>query len=398
MLKKKIGVMLLVLITTLALVLPIARAAETETDTNATEAEAVSTDGTTEDQVTTTETNMHQGDVYLTGDDVTIDYVIDGNVFVFANNVTINSQIGGDAFIFANNVTIAEQGYIFSNLFVVAPTLNLSGVIYDVYALSNNVTMTGYVYRDIKISTDTLNLYGTIGRNAFVNCNTMHFSQNTSNTPEEEITIGSQGMINGSLQYTSKNEISIPEGSVTGEITYNQAQSGNSIQSYLISLGTIIATAILVWLVCLWLAPKFVKKENLIDKRNILPEIGLGILTPIVLIVVSLILIVLGITSPFGLWVLALTFILMGLSTSIFVISLNNLVCNKLKIEKNIGKFGMLIVTAAVLWLIGLIPYVGMIFGVIVVIIGLGIIVYHLFKKEKKEEKGKKVEKVEKSK
>ena len=82
---------------------------------------------------------------------------------------------------------------------------------------------------------------------------------------------------------------------------------------------------------------------------------------------------------------------LIAISTSIFIIAINNLVCNKLKIEKTIGNFGMLIVTAAVLWVIGLIPYVGTIVGIIAVIMGLGIIAYNLIKKEKKQE-----EKIEK--
>ena len=130
---------------------------------------------------------------------------------------------------------------------------------------------------------------------------------------------------------------------------------------------------------------KNVKKENLIDKKNILPEIGLGILTPIVLILVSIILILLGITSSFGLLLLAISFILIGLSTSIFIIAINNLICNKLKIQKNIGNFGMLIVTAAVLWLVGLIPYVGGIIGILAVLIGLGIVIYYLITRDKKE-------------
>ena len=201
-------------------------------------------------------------------------------------------------------------------------------------------------------------------------------------------TVATQGIINGNLEYTSKNEISIPEGVVTGEVKYTPSNTGdnNNVQSYLISLGTIIATAILVWLICLWVAPKFVKKAELITKKNILPEIGLGILTPIVLVIVSIILILLGITAPFGLLVLGLTFLLIAISTSVFIIAINNMICNKLKIQKTIGIFGMLIVTAAVLWLIGLIPYVGGIVGIIAMIIGLGIIVYSLVKKDKKQE------------
>ena len=379
MLKKKIGMIVLVLITVFALVLPVARAAETDTETDT---------NTSENQVTSTEeeSNFKQCDVYLTGNDITIDYIIDGNLFVFADTVTINSQIGGDVFIFANTVTVGNQGYVFSNLFTVASTVNVQGVVYDLYALSNDVTITGYVYRDIRVSVNNLNIYGTVGRNAYVTCNNMNFAQNgTSET--EETTTSSQGMINGNLKYTSSNEITIPEGVVTGETNYTQATNNTSrtIQSYLISLGTIIATAILVWLICLWLAPKFVKKENLIDKKNILPEIGLGILTPIVIILVSIILILLGITSSFGLLLLAISFILIGLSTSIFIIAINNLICNKLKIQKNIGNFGMLIVTATVLWLVGLIPYVGGIIGILAVLIGLGIVIYYLITRDKKE-------------
>lgn len=390
MLKKKFGMIVLVLITVFALVLPVARAAETDTNAEVTTTNEEVT--TTNEEVTTTEENFKQGDVYLTGDDITIDYIVDGNLFIFADTVTINSQIGGDAFIFANSVTVGDQGYIFSNLFTIAPTLNIQGVVYDLYALSDNVTITGYVYRDIKVSANNLNIYGVIGRNAFVKTNDIKFTSETE-VVDENTTASSQGMINGNLQYTSKNEISIPEGVVTGEVNYTQATTNNnkSIQNYLISLGTIIATAILIWLICLWLAPKFVKKTNLIDKKSILPEIGLGIITPIVLILVSLVLILLGITSSFGLLLLAISFILIGLSTSIFIIAINNLICNKLKIQKTIGNFGMLIVTAAVLWLIGLIPVVGTIVGIIAIIIGLGILVYYLIKKEKtnKDEKVK---------
>src|SRR5699024_7588730 len=83
------------------------------------------------DGSTTPEVEYKQQDVWLTGDNVTIDYIVDGNVFVAANNVTINSQIGGDVFVVANTVTVGEQGYIFSNLFAVADSININGVVYD---------------------------------------------------------------------------------------------------------------------------------------------------------------------------------------------------------------------------------------------------------------------------
>ena len=403
MLKRKFGMIVLILITTIALALPVVRA-DNETTNNTSENQVVTDNNTQRTEATTTdetasaeesaesqntamsEENFKQHDIYLTGDNITIDYVVDGNLFVFANTVTINSQIGGDAFIFANSVTVGEQGYIFSNLFTVSTDVNVQGVVYDLYALSRNVNITGYVYRDIRVSSDTLNLFGTVGRNAYVSCSNMNFSQNSDG--QEDTTV-LNGMINGNLEYSSQNEITIPDGTVTGEVKYNEPKttSNVSIQSYLISLGTIVATAILIWLIGSWLAPKFVKRMDIINKKSILPSIGLGIIAPIILAIVSVILLLIRITSPFGLLLLAILFILIGISTSISIISINNLICNKLKINKTIGNFGMLIVTAIVLWLIGLIPYIGGIFGIVIVILGIGIMIYNLFRREKLDTK-----------
>ena len=47
---------------------------------------------------------------------------------------------------------------------------------------------------------------------------------------------------------------------------------------------------------------------------------------------------------------------------------------------------GILILSAIVLWLIGLIPYVGSIVSFVAVILGLGMITYSIFFKNKKEE------------
>ena len=403
MLKRKFGMIVLILITTIALALPVVRA-DNETTNNTSENQVVTDNNTQSTETTTTdetalaeesaesqntamsEENFKQQDIYLTGDNVTIDYIVDGNLFVFANTVTINSQIGGDAFIFANSVTVGEQGYIFSNLFTVSTDVNVQGVVYDLYALSRNVNITGYVYRDIRVTSDTLNLFGTVGRNAYVSCSNMNFSQNSDG--QEDTTV-LNGMINGNLEYSSQNEITIPDGTVTGEVKYNEQKttSNVSIQSYLISLGTIVATAILIWLICSWLTPKFVKRMDIINKKSILPSIGLGIIAPIILVIVSVILLLIRITSPFGLLLLAILFILIGISTSISIISINNLICNKLKINKTIGNFGMLIVTAIVLWLIGLIPYIGGIFGIVIVILGIGIMIYNLFRREKLDTK-----------
>ena len=61
------------------------------------------------------------------------------------------------------------------------------------------------------------------------------------------------------------------------------------------------------------------------------------------------------------------------------------MICNKLKIEKTIGIFGILIVSSIVVWALGLIPYVGTLISIIAVVLGLGALVASIVLKDKKE-------------
>ena len=102
MLKKKIGIIALILIITIALALPVVRAVDEPAATTTAEDTTQTVENTATEETTTTEEsaaeqdtamteeNFKQHDVYLTGDDVTIDYIVDGNLFVMAKNVTID--------------------------------------------------------------------------------------------------------------------------------------------------------------------------------------------------------------------------------------------------------------------------------------------------------------------
>ena len=392
MLKNKLKTIALLTVLIFSLMIPIVRAENETTPEPVTgaieESEATSNSDETSAVISNVNDNFKKGDVYLTGDDVTIDYIVDGNLFVFANSVTINSQIGGDAFICAGTVNIGEQGYIFSNLFTFAKNVNVSGVVYDLYTAAEEVTINGYIYRDIRVGSNTLNINGTIGRNAFVSAENINFAQ--SSDPEASLT--SKAIINGDFNYTSSKEISIPEGSVSGTSNFTAAKevesNSKSIQDYIMLLGKFIATVVIIWLICLWIAPKFLDMTYKLVSKKLLPVLGFGILTPIVITVAFIILLIIGITSKIALLSLGVLFLLLAISSSIFVIAMNKLICNKLKIEKTIGFFGMLIVSSVVFWLLTLIPYLGTMISLIASIIGLGILVMSIIpiKENKKEE------------
>lgn len=392
MLKNKLKVIALMIVMIVSFTIPVVRAEnETSTDeTSGTQDEAVAiSENEEENAVEDTSTNMRKGDVYLSGDDVTVDYIVDGNLYVFAKSVTINSQIGGDVFAFAETVNVGEQGYVFSNLFTCAKTVNVSGVVYDLYALAQDVQINGYIYRDIRVASNSLDIKGTIGRNAYAQSNNITFA--TAQEGQEKGTVSSAGIVNGNLEYGASKEISIPEGAVAGETKYTpiNEKNSNGVKTYMLSLGTEIATVIIIWLLCLWLAPKFLNKTNTLLTKKVPALIGYGILVPILAIVAFVILAILGITSKIAIIELMLLAVLIAISSSVFVIATNNIVCNKLKIEKNIGIFGMLIVSSAVLWLICIIPYVGSIVRFITLILGLGIITKSVLPSDTKKSNNK---------
>ena len=131
--------------------------------------------------------------------------------------------------------------------------------------------------------------------------------------------------------------------------------------------------------------------------KKVPSTIGFGILTPIVLLFATVVLLLLGIASTIGVLGLIILFVACAISTSIFVIAINNLICKKLHVEKTIGKLGVLIITAVVLWLIGLIPFVGGVISIIAAVLGLGILINGIlpfnrnkdFSKDNKEDKSK---------
>ena len=400
MLKNKLKIIALLTVIILSLMMPIVRA-ENETVDQTVETEnqvmpinedsGASSSAETLIQPRTEDNNFKKGDVYLAGDDITIDYIVDGNLFVVAKTVTINSQIGGDAFICAGTINIGEQGYIFSNLFACAESINISGVVYDVYAMANDVTIDGYIYRDIRVGTNSLNLNGTVGRNAFVDANEINFAQLT----EEEIILSSQGIINGDLNYTSSKEVSIPEGAVAGTTNFTEKAvtvDSTSLQDYILELGIFVATVAIIWLLCLWLTPKVFNTRNELLSKRWLPILLIVVFAPILIILLCIIfvlLLILEITSKIALICLGLFLLLLAISSSIAVISINNIICNKLKIEKTIVKFGTLVASSIVIWLLTIIPYVGGLISFILTMFGLGIIIISIIptNTKKKEEK-----------
>ena len=396
MLKKKIKIISLIALLLISLLTPIVNA-ENEVAVEATTTDQVNPISETQQEIT-----IKEGDEYLFQDTVTINTPVDGNLFIMANTVTINTQVGGDAFIFANTLNIEENGYILNNVFACANTINVKGVVYNIYSVGDTLTIDGFVYRDVRSICNTLNINSMIGRNVFANCSSINFKEkpDTEDTPS----IASYGTIQGDLNYFSDEEITIPEDSVAGETHFTALKNNTvNISNYMYSLGATLVSAIILWLIGLWISPKLLHNtSHPITLRKALQIIGLGILVPIIIALLSFIILLIPITSQFTILLLCVLAILFFISTSVAIINVNTMICNKLKVTQNLYKLGFLIVTTIIFWLLTLIPYVGMVISLIAIIWGIGTISYSILIKEnsneKKSDSNKKISNSEKKK
>ena len=381
MLKKKIKIISLIALLLISLLTPIVNA-ENEVEVETTTTDQVNPISETQEEIT-----IKEGDEYLFQDTVTIDTPVDGNLFIMANTVTINTQIGGDAFIFADTLNIEEDGYILNNIFACANTIHVKGVAYNIYSVGDTLTIDGFIYRDVKSICNTLNINSMIGRNVFVDCSSINFKEkpDTEDTPS----IASYGSIQGDLNYSSDKEISIPDGYVSGETHFSQLQNNTfDISNYMYSLGAILVSAIVLWLIGLWISPKLLHNtSHSMTLRKALQIIGLGIIVPIVITLLSVIILLIPITSQLTILLLCVLAILFFISTSVAIINVNTMICNKLKITQNLYKLGFLIITTIIYWLLTLIPYVGIVVSLIAIIWGIGTISYNILIKENSNEK-----------
>lgn len=335
----------------------------------------------------TTETNETEGtstpkwvnnDLYLFGDKVEVNEIVDGNVFVFANEVVVNAEVGGDMFVCAKKFTV-NGGFIYNSLFVVAEEVNIDGIVLDVYSCANKFTLgaNGSIYRDLKAFGDTININGTVRRDAYLTASNYSFD-------------ASNGVrISGNLKYSYANDISIPEGIVEGSITRsasidNEEESVASvIFSYIFKAINTLVYVLVIVLLSMWLAPKFVARVTSMDTKKAFVSLGIGIVAPIAII---LALIILLLSTVFTDIALATTFIFIAIcmsGTAFASIYFGNIFAKAVKWEGKVKFVLATLIASLIIWVISQIPFIGGIFGLLVALFGMGtLFVNAIYRKE----------------
>lgn len=333
------------------------------------------TNNTQEVDTTSSTANWVNTDLYLAEDKVTIDKVVDGNAFVAAKEVTVTGEIGGDLFVVADKVTI-EGGYVYSSLFVCANEVTINGVVYDVYAISNNFNLgsNGFIYRDLKVTGSNINLSGKIRRDAYISAKSLTLNEQSG------------AIVYGNLEYSTPSEITIPEGAVSGNVKYNvntsNTEKETSVASIILGyvseaiqalLLTFVLTAIL-----LWLTPKFVNRVGNMSVGKSFASLGIGVVTPVVLVIVALLL-ALSVVGLKMLLPVAFIFVAFSLiASSITSIFFGKLFTRLLKTDSKVKFVLFTLLSNLVLWLLTKIPFVGVFIGLLVYAFGIGTLLVNI--------------------
>lgn len=330
-------------------------------------------DAVTPEENTTTQTNqdIHEGDLYLTGNDITMDKLVNGNVYIFGNNVTITGQVAGNLFIGANKVEF-KDAYIESSAYIFANNVKFMAVASDLYVFSNTLEIpTNYgVYRDFKCFCNSATILGIVGRNAYIEATNLNLSQG-----EEKATIY------GNLDYGSISEIEIPEGSVQGETKYSKITKNNNennISNYIYyALCAIIFTLVIYGLALLFTKGSIEKCTKITANKSLL-AFGIGTLVLISVPIVSIILMITVVGIPIAFALLIFYCLLISLATSVFSICIADIAYDKLKFSNIWLKVLLIVAISLLIYIIGIIPYIS-ILKMLIVILGFGILIMNIF-------------------
>ena len=274
-------------------------------------------DGRGGDKVVIEAGQVINDDLYVGAQEFVLDGTVNGDLIVFAQAVTINGKVDGDLMTAAQ--TVAVNGEVTGSVRMAGSVLQLgdkariggdivsagysleakqgSTVGKDIVFAGGQLLLAGDVARNVQVATGAFDLRGKIGGD--VNAQVGEADQGRAGPPpsifmpqmaisapnlKPGLTIASSAAIAGNLKYTQSQDVSIPAGVVSGNVTRtapapNRAETHEETTSAkLVKWGLNLIrntiTLVLIGLLLLWLFPFFMR--GLSDQLVAKPLASLG--------------------------------------------------------------------------------------------------------------------------
>ena len=313
-----------------------------------------------------------EGDVVVAGGSVTIVKTVSGDVLAAGGTVSITASVDDDVRSVGGSVAMA--GEVGGDVAVAGGSVALesgSTVAGNAWLAGGAITVAGDVNRELMAAGGKIVLAGTIGGNVELYA--------------ESIEIEPDAVIKGNLSYSAPNEIVIREGAVIeGEVEWHEFDfrefddMGAGFAGTLVFFLSLAVSAIVLFLVYPHLSRKVV--QQLHDAPFKSAGTGLLVLFTTPFVVLMLFVSVLG--TPLGLVILALYFgtLIVGLLVGmIWTGDLGFRRLGKIPDESKWTRAWSIVAAAAVLLIVGFIPFIGGLVFFIVLLLGVGAVALHFY-------------------
>ena len=321
-----------------------------------------------------------------TDEPITLNSNIDGDVFIVCGSkATINSNISGNVFICAREVEITEEARISSSLFCVAQDLKIHGNInLNAFCVAQNFILSNnsLINMNLFLTGENINLSGLINRSA--------------NISGQNIEIAESCRIARNLNYSSQNEINIPEEIVQGNIRFSSeavdvtvVTQKDKITNFIKSTVSYLVFVIVILLILNWLKAKLPSDINEFSS-NVGKYILFGLLGLFVVPILSIVLIFIPFMVRLSLLLMTLYIALLIIASAIAVVTLSNIFANKFKdtIKTNniLRTIICIFIVVLAYKLLKLVPVIGFVVNLIAIIIGIGITIKSILPRKEIEE------------
>ncbi len=333
--------------------------------------------------------------LYASGQDVKVLGTVEGDVFCAAQNVEISGTVQGDVICAAQNITIT--GIVEGNVRVAGQFVSINGnVSGSATALGMSVDMgSGNVIgRDVTALGQAVTLDGTIGRDALTAGSSVVSSAKINrdlNATGDTIELTSVATVGGSFTYTSTPNATVASGAqIVGETQHllpEETQSTETViskTSYAMSVLYSFGSFLILGIVLLLVSPRLFGSTDSVLKQSPAAAFCSGLIGIVLLPILSVICFITFLGIPLGFLVLLLWVVSLMTGIVFSAQTLGSQIVNRLKWD--IGawvNFVEFVLGLSVLYLVGLVPYIGSLVMLFAVIWGTGALWYAVIKSRK---------------
>ncbi|MFL2133589.1 polymer-forming cytoskeletal protein [Desemzia sp. FAM 24101] len=313
-----------------------------------------------------------EGTTFAVGEEVHINGTINGSLFVVAQTIFINGEVTGNIYATGQNITITAQSR--QDVFLVGANIIIDSqaqIVRDLFVAAASLMQEGTISRHLYGGGQRFTLNGSVAGNAYLDI--------------QQLTLQSSAVIDGNLHYESPNAAVVNStATINGTTDWEESTQTMSNRStrpmaravkILIGfLWSVLSTLIVWFMIKLW-RPNFWMHSIQSISTAPLKTIAIGLVTMILTPIAAILSMWTIIGIPFGLILIVTYTILVYLSHIVTAVFIGFWLVNTFKWHKLKNEIWLILLGVLLLELIGLVPFIRFIIGLIVILTGLGALV-----------------------